>query len=63
MGREDGVDIHYVTMLWQFKDYLRYKTITSKNVSSEAQVKNFLFRRKVMFCSQDIQDFVFTTIQ
>ena len=24
-----------------FKGYLRYKTITSQNVSSEAQVKNF----------------------
>ena len=25
----------------QFNGYLRYKTITSQNVSSEAQVKNF----------------------
>ena len=25
----------------QFKFYLRYKTITSQNVSSEAQIKNF----------------------
>ena len=24
-----------------FKGYLRYKTITSQNVSSEAQIKNF----------------------
>ena len=46
MGREDEVDIHYVTMLWQFKDYLHYKTITSKNVSSEAQVKNFFISEK-----------------
>ena len=28
------------------KGYLRYKTITPQNVLSEAQVKNFLFRRK-----------------
>ena len=41
------------------KGYLRYKTITLQNVLSEAQVKNFLFRRKVMFLSQDIQVFVF----
>ena len=26
----------------KFKDYLRYKTIISQNMSSEAQVKNFL---------------------
>ena len=39
-----------------------YKTITSQNVSSEVQIKNFLFRRKIMFCSQDIQVFVFLTI-
>ena len=26
-----------------FKDYLRYKTITSQNVSSEAQVKKFFY--------------------
>ena len=45
------------------KDYLHYKTITSQNVSSEAQVKNFfLLCRKVMFYSQDIQVFVFLTI-
>ena len=42
-----------------FKGYLRYKMITSQNVSSEAQIKNFLFRRKIMFRSQDIQVFVF----
>ena len=45
-----------------FKGYLCYKTITSQNVSSEAQVKYFLFRRKVMFHSQDIQVFVFLTV-
>ena len=37
-----------------FKSYLRYKTITSQNVPSKAQIKNFLFRRKIMFRSQDI---------
>ena len=46
----------------KFKGYLHYKTIISQIASSEAQVKNFLFRRKVMFCSQDIQVFVFLTI-
>ena len=41
------------------KSYLRQKTITSQNVSSEAQVKNcFLYRREVMFRSHDIQVFV-----
>ena len=44
------------------KGYLRYKTVTSQNVPSEAQIKNFLFRRKIMFRSQDIQVFVFLTI-
>ena len=39
-----------------------YKTVTSQNVSYEAQVKNFLPRRKVMFRSQDIQVFVLLTI-
>ena len=41
---------------------LRYKTITSQNVSSEPQVRNFFFGRKVMFRFQDIQVFVFLTI-
>ena len=45
-----------------FKGYLRYKMITSQNVSSEAQIKIFLFRRQVMFCSQDIQVYVLLTI-
>ena len=44
------------------KGYLRYKMITSQNVPSEAQIRNFLFHRKIMFCSQDIQVFVFLTI-
>ena len=36
------------------KGYLCYKMITSQDVLSEAQVKNFLFLRKVLFSSQDI---------
>ena len=45
------------------KGYLHYKTITSQNVPSKAQVKSFfLFHRKVMFYSKDIQFFVFLTI-
>ena len=44
------------------KGYLRYKIITSQNVLCEAQIKNFLFRGKIMFRSQDIQVFVFLTI-
>ena len=44
------------------KCYLRYKMITSQNVSSEAQVK-ILFHKKVMFHSQDIQVFVFLIIR
>ena len=42
------------------KGYLRYKKITSQNGSSEAQVKVFLFHRKVMFCSHYV--FVFLNI-
>ena len=37
-----------------FKGYLRYKTITSQNEPSKALIKNLLFRRKIMFRSQDI---------
>ena len=44
-----------------YKGYFRYQTITSQNVLSEAQIKNFLFYRKLMFHSQDIQFFVFLT--
>ena len=44
------------------KGFLCYKTITSRIVPSEAQVKIFFFRSKVMFRSQDIQVFVFLTI-
>ena len=52
MTRKRGSVVNY------FKSYLRYKTITSQNVSSEAQVIIFLFRRKVMFLIKDIQFFV-----
>ena len=43
--------------------YLRYKTITSQNMSSEAQIKNFFISQKIFyFRSQDIQVFVFLKI-
>ena len=42
-----------------FKGYLHYKTLTSQNLSSEAQVKIFLFRIKIIFHSQDIHVFAF----
>ena len=39
-----------------------YKMITSQNLSFEVQVKNFCISQKsYMFCSQDIQVFVFLT--
>ena len=41
------------------KDYLWDKMITSQNVSSEAQVKNFFLFHRNLFRSQDIQVFVF----
>ena len=44
------------------RGYFCYKMITSQNVSAEHRLIFFLFRRKVMFCSQDIQVFVFLTI-
>ena len=47
-----------VTKNQKIKNYFHYKTITSQNVPCEAQI----FRRKMMFCSQDIQVFVFFTI-
>ena len=37
-----------------FEGYLCYKTVTYQNVSTEAEIKNFSFCRKVMFRSQDI---------
>ena len=45
-----------------FKGCLRYKTITSQNVPSLHRLIFFLFRRKIMFRSQDIQVFVFLTM-
>ena len=50
------------TKSFKFKGYLHYETITSQNVSSEAQVKTSLFRTKFVFCSHNIQVFVFLTI-
>ena len=44
------------------KGYVRYKTIISQNVSSKAQVKTFLFYKKVRPRSQDIHFFVFLII-
>ena len=52
---------YLILFCYWFKDYLHYKTITSQIVPSETQIKNFLFRRKIMFRSQDIQVFVFLT--
>ena len=43
----------------KLKGYPRYKTITSQNASSEAQIKKFFISYKIMFRSQDI---VFLTI-
>ena len=45
-----------------FKGYLYEKMITSQNVSSEAQVKNFFIHRKIMFHSEDIQVVIFVII-
>ena len=44
------------------KGHLRYKTITSQNVPSEAKIKNFFYFIEKLFCCQDIQVFVFLTI-
>ena len=46
-----------------FTGYLYYKTIMSQDVSSKAQIKKFLYLRKIMFHSQDIPGFVFLTIK
>ena len=51
----------YISLI-VFKGYIRYKTITSQNVLSEAQVKNFSFCRKVMFRSNENHVFVFLII-
>ena len=52
----------WTTSYGLFKGYLRYKTIASQNVTSQAQLKNFLFFRKVIFRFRDIQVLVFLTI-
>ena len=49
-------------IFWIVKGCLRYKTITSQDVPSEDRLRIFLFYRKVMFRSRDIQVFVFLTI-
>ena len=36
------IDVYSCFLRVSFKGYLRFKTITSENVLSEAQVKNFL---------------------
>ena len=60
---DKGIFRHYTIVYYIiFKGYISYKTITSENVSSEAQVNNFLFRREVMYRCQDIQVLIFSTI-
>ena len=39
-------NFHYRTSSEKIKDYLRYKTITSQNVPSKAQIKNFFISYK-----------------
>ena len=52
----------YFNSIIHIKGYLCYKTKT-ESVLSKGQVKNFfLFRRKVIFRSQDIQVFVVLAI-
>ena len=57
---EKTMTFHNVIIL--IKVYLCYNTLTSQNVSSEAPIKIFLFCRKVLFISPNIQVFVFSTI-
>ena len=52
-------NLTYIMEEAAFKGYLRYKPITSQNVSSEHRLRIFLFCENVMFRSQDIQFFVF----
>ena len=55
--------IEPIKLYWRrIKGYLHYNTITPQNVLSGAQVKTFLFRRKIMFHSEDNQVFVFLAI-
>ena len=49
-----------ISSVFLLKGNLWYKTITSQNLSSEAQI--FLFCRKIMFRSRNIQSFVFLSI-
>ena len=66
LEKDSSVPIHTKNLRFlaveMFKGYLRYQTITSQNVPSKAHIKNFLFCRKIMFRSQDIQVFVFLNI-
>ena len=39
--KDSQVNYYWFICLWLFKGYLCYETITSQNVSSEAQIKNF----------------------
>ena len=51
MSRDASLDMTHLKIWWEFakllqyisyvKGYLRYKTMSSQNVSSEAQIKNF----------------------
>ena len=53
---------HTIYDMSMLKGYLCNKTIIPQNVLSEAQVKIFLFCRKVMFRSHNIQVSVFLAI-
>ena len=56
MGVLSGEKLGFI--LWaRLKGYLHCKTIASQNVSSEVayRLRIFLFCRKIMFGSQDIQ--------
>ena len=57
-----GFYIRGNTGIYWVKGYLREKTTTSQNLPSEAQVKNFLFRGKVMFHSRGTKVYVFSAI-
>ena len=58
----DNIKLADITPVFKKKDPLKvtlYKTITSQNVLCETQIKNFLFRCRVMFRCQYIQVFAF----
>ena len=66
MSTEIASKYPLTTSIYDLQGHLRYK-ITSQNVSSEAQIKNFFvswknYNRKVMTRSRDIQVFAFLTI-